>query len=176
MSQSRPCFGAEEFGFASAALVASGCIAMRVCHLNTCPVGIATQDPKLREKFEGRPEHVVNFMMFIADELREHMAALGFRTLDEMVGHVECLDANEAIQHWKARNIDLSQILHQPDVGPDEPLHCVELQDHGLDGALDNQLIELAQEALEHRKPVEIHLPVQRQSHRGYNALGGSVA
>ena len=101
--------GAEEFGFASAALVASGCIMMRVCHLNTCPVGIATQDPVLREKFEGKPEHVVNFMMFIADELREYMAQLGFRTVAEMVGHVECLDANEAIAHWKARNVDLSE-------------------------------------------------------------------
>ena len=101
--------GAEEFGFASAALVASGCIMMRVCHLNTCPVGIATQDPELRKKFEGKPEHVVNFMMFIAEELREYMAQLGFRTVDEMVGHVECLDANEAIEHWKARNVDLER-------------------------------------------------------------------
>ena len=100
--------GAEEFGFASAALVASGCIMMRVCHLNTCPVGVATQDPELRKKFEGKPEHVVNLMMFIAEEVREYMAQLGFRTVDEMVGHVECLDANEAIEHWKARNIDLS--------------------------------------------------------------------
>ena len=103
--------GAEEFGFASAALVASGCIMMRVCHLNTCPVGIATQDPVLREKFEGKPEHVVNFMMFIASELREYMAQLGFRTVDEMVGHVECLDTNDAIKHWKASNVDLSAIL-----------------------------------------------------------------
>ena len=110
--------GAEEFGFASAALVASGCIMMRVCHLNTCPVGIATQDPVLREKFAGKPEHVVNFMMFIADELREYMAQLGFRTVAEMVGHVECLDANEAIAHWKARNVDLANILRRPDVGP----------------------------------------------------------
>ncbi|HVN28837.1 MAG TPA: glutamate synthase large subunit, partial [Candidatus Binataceae bacterium] len=120
--------GAEEFGFASAALVASGCIMMRVCHLNTCPVGIATQDPELRKKFEGKPEHVVNFMMFIADELREYMAQLGFRTLDEMIGHVEYLDADEAISHWKARNVDLAKILHKPDVGPDEPLHCIETQ------------------------------------------------
>ena len=92
---------------------------MRVCHLNTCPVGIATQDPVLREKFSGKPEHVVNFMMFIADELREYMAQLGFRTVAEMVGHVECLDANEAIAHWKARNVDLSNILRRPDAGPD---------------------------------------------------------
>ena len=118
--------GAEEFGFASAALVASGCIMMRVCHLNTCPVGIATQDPELRKKFEGKPEHVVNFMMFIASELREYMAQLGFRTVDEMVGHVECLDTNEAIKHWKASNIDLSQILYKPVVGPDVALHNIQ--------------------------------------------------
>src|ERR1019366_7772234 len=136
--------GAEEFGFASAALVASGCIMMRVCHLNTCPVGIATQDPVLRAKFSGKPEHVVNFMMFIADELREYMAQLGFRTVAEMVSHVACLDANEAIAHWKARNVDLANILLRPDVGPDEPLHGVGLQDHCLGAALDAQIIELA--------------------------------
>jgi glutamate synthase domain-containing protein 2/glutamate synthase domain-containing protein 1/glutamate synthase domain-containing protein 3 len=153
--------GAEEFGFASAALVASGCIMMRVCHLNTCPVGIATQDPELRKRFEGQPEHVVNFMTFIAEELREYMAQLGFRTVDEMVGHVECLDGDEAIQHWKARHIDLSPILCRVDSAPDEPLHCVETQDHGLDRALDRQLIEQCREALEHKKPVEVHLPVR---------------
>jgi glutamate synthase domain-containing protein 2/glutamate synthase domain-containing protein 1/glutamate synthase domain-containing protein 3 len=168
--------GAEEFGFASAALVASGCIMMRVCHLNTCPVGIATQDPELRKKFEGKPEHVVNFMIFVADELREYMAALGFRTLAEMVGHVECLDANEAIQHWKARNLDLTQILHKPAVGPDEPLHCVETQDHGLEAALDNQLIELAKEAIAHRKPVEIHLPVRNVNRTVATMLSAEVS
>jgi glutamate synthase (NADPH/NADH) large chain len=168
--------GAEEFGFASAALVASGCIMMRVCHLNTCPVGIATQDPVLREKFAGKPEHVVNFMMFIADELREYMAQLGFRTVAEMVGHVECLDANEAIAHWKARNVDLANILRRPDVGPDEPLHCVELQDHGLDKALDNQIIELAKDALEHRKPVEIHLPIRNVNRTVSTMLSAEVS
>jgi glutamate synthase (NADPH) large chain len=162
--------GAEEFGFASAALVASGCIMMRVCHLNTCPVGVATQDPVLRKKFEGRPEHVVNFMMFIADELREHMAQLGFRTVAEMVGHVECLDANEAIEHWKARNVDLGKILYRPMVDANEPLHCVEKQDHGLDAALDNQLIELSRDALEHRKAVEIRLPI-----RNVNRTAGTM-
>jgi len=168
--------GAEEFGFASAALVASGCIMMRVCHLNTCPVGIATQDPVLREKFAGKPEHVVNFMMFIADELREYMAQLGFRTVAEMVGHVECLDANEAIAHWKARNVDLANILRRPDVGPDEPLHCVELQDHGLDKALDNQIIELAKDALEHREPVEIHLPIRNVNRTVSTMLSAEVS
>ncbi|HXN84449.1 MAG TPA: glutamate synthase-related protein, partial [Candidatus Binataceae bacterium] len=162
--------GAEEFGFASAALVASGCIMMRVCHLNTCPVGIATQDPELRKKFEGKPEHVVNLMMFLASELREYMAQLGFRTVDEMVGHVECLDTNEAIKHWKASNIDLSQILYKPIVGPEVALHNIQTQDHGLDKALDVQLIELAKDALEHRKPVEIHLPI-RNSNRTVGTL-----
>ena len=168
--------GAEEFGFASAALVASGCIMMRVCHLNTCPVGIATQDPVLREKFAGKPEHVVNFMMFIADELREYMAQLGFRTVADMVGHVECLDANEAIAHWKARNVDLANILRRPDVPPEEPLHCVELQDHGLDAALDNQIIELAKDALEQRKPVEIHLPIKNVNRTVSTMLSAEVS
>jgi glutamate synthase (NADPH/NADH) large chain len=168
--------GAEEFGFASAALVASGCIMMRVCHLNTCPVGIATQDPELRKKFEGKPEHVVNLMMFIADELREYMAALGFRTVAEMVGHVECLETNEAIGHWKARNVDLSRILHKPEVADDEPLCAVESQDHGLEKALDNQLLELSRDALEHRRPVEIHLPIRNVNRTAATMLSAEVS
>jgi glutamate synthase (NADPH) large chain len=168
--------GAEEYGFASAALVASGCIMMRVCHLNTCPVGVATQDPELRKKFEGKPEHVVNLMMFIAEEMREYMAQLGFRSVAEMVGHVECLDANEAIQHWKARNIDLSRILHRPLVGPDEPLHCIEKQDHGIEHALDQQLLELCADALEHRKPVEINLPIRNVNRTVGTILSSEVS
>ncbi len=168
--------GAEEFGFASAALVASGCIMMRVCHLNTCPVGIATQDPELRKKFEGKPEHVVNMMMFIAEEVREHMAQLGFRTIDEMVGRVECLDANEAIEHWKARHVDLSSILHKPDVPADWPLHRVEPQDHGLDKALDQQLIEVCKDALEHKKPVEVHLPIRNVNRTVGTMLSAEVS
>jgi glutamate synthase domain-containing protein 2/glutamate synthase domain-containing protein 1/glutamate synthase domain-containing protein 3 len=168
--------GAEEFGFASAALVASGCIMMRVCHLNTCPVGIATQDPELRKKFEGKPEHVVNFMMFIAEELREYMAQLGFRTLADMVGHVECLDSNDAIKHWKARNVDLTAILTKPNVPADWPLHCVEKQDHGLDKALDRQLVELCKEALDHRKPVELHLPIRNVNRTAATILSSEVS
>ena len=168
--------GAEEYGFASAALVASGCIMMRVCHLNTCPVGVATQNPELRKKFEGKPEHVVNLMMFIAEEMREYMAQLGFRSVAEMVGHVECLDGNEAIQHWKARNIDLSRILHRPPVGPDEPLHCVEKQDHGIEHALDQQLLELCAETLEHRKPVEINLPIRNVNRTFGTILSSEVS
>ncbi len=162
--------GAEEFGFATGALIASGCVMMRVCHLNTCPVGIATQNPELRKKFAGRPEHVVNFMMFIAEELREYMAELGFRTVDEMIGRVECLDVNGAIRHWKARKVDLSRILHKSEAPPETAIHCVQRQDHGLDRALDNRLIELARDALEHRRPVEIHLPI-RNSNRAVGTM-----
>ncbi len=168
--------GADEFGFATAALVASGCIMMRVCHLNTCPVGIATQDPVLRAKFEGKPEHVVNFMMFIAQELREYMAQLGFRTLDEMVGRVECLDADGAVEHWKARHIDLSALLHKPDVGPEVALHNIEPQDHGLEKALDRQIVELCKDALENKKPVEVHLPVRNVNRTVGTILSSEVS
>jgi glutamate synthase (ferredoxin) len=153
--------GAEEYGFASAALVASGCIMMRVCHLNTCPVGIATQDPVLRKKFAGTPEHVVNFMMFVAEELREVMAELGFRTIDEMVGRVDKLEAREAISHWKARGLDLTEILHRPEVPEWIPIHCTQPQDHGLERALDNELLERCRPALEAKTPVELTLPIR---------------
>jgi len=149
---------------------------MRVCHLNTCPVGIATQDPVLRKKFEGKPEHVVNFMLFIAEEMRELMAELGFRTVDEMVGRVDRLDAREAVEHWKARGIDLTQILHKPEVPPEVATHCVTPQDHGLARALDNQLIELAREALESRKPVEISLPIRNINRTVCTMLSAEVS
>jgi glutamate synthase domain-containing protein 2/glutamate synthase domain-containing protein 3 len=168
--------GAEEYGFASSALVASGCIMMRVCHLNTCPVGIATQDPKLRKKFEGKPEHVVNYMMFLAEEVREYMAELGFRTIDEMVGAVDRLDAREAIEHWKASGIDLTQILHKPEVPADIATHCVTTQDHGLAGALDNQLIELARPALEQGTAVEIALPIRNINRTATTMLSAEVS
>jgi glutamate synthase domain-containing protein 3 len=168
--------GAEEFGFATVALIASGCIMMRVCHLNTCPVGIATQDAKLRKKFAGKPEHVVNFMTFVAEEVREIMAELGFRTLDEMVGRVDMLDAIEAIEHWKAEGLDLSQILHKPDVEPGVAIHCVESQDHGLDKALDNKLIELAQPALERRERVDIEMPIRNVNRTVCTMLSAEVS
>jgi glutamate synthase domain-containing protein 2/glutamate synthase domain-containing protein 1/glutamate synthase domain-containing protein 3 len=168
--------GAEEYGFASAALVASGCIMMRVCHLNTCPVGIATQDPVLRKKFEGKPEHVVHFMMFIAEEVRELMAQLGFRTINEMVGRVDRLDVRDAIDHWKAKGLDLSQILHRPEVPEHVATYRVQAQDHGLDKALDKQLIELAKEALEHRKPVEISMPVRNINRTVCTMLSAEVS
>jgi len=168
--------GAEEYGFASAALIASGCIMMRVCHLNTCPVGIATQDPALRKKFEGKPEHVVNMMMFIAEEMREIMAELGFRTVDEMVGRVDALDASDAIDHWKAKGVDLSQVLHKPDVPSSVAIRCVASQDHGLDKALDNQLIELARPALERKEPVEIELPIRNVNRTVCTMLSAEIS
>jgi glutamate synthase domain-containing protein 2/glutamate synthase domain-containing protein 1/glutamate synthase domain-containing protein 3 len=153
--------GAEEFGFGTAALVSSGCILMRVCHLNTCPVGVATQDPELRKRFKGQPEHVINFMMFIAEELREIMAQLGFRKLEDMVGRVELLEPRAAIDHWKAKGVDLSAVLHKPEVPADWPLHCIEAQDHGIALVLDRQLIERAKLALEQRQRVELEMPIR---------------
>src|SRR5207244_815978 len=153
--------GAEEFGFATSALIVSGCIMMRVCHLNTCPVGVATQDPVLREKFNGKPEYVVNYFRMIAEEVRELMAQLGFRTLSEMVGRIDRLDVRKAIDHWKARKLDLSAIFHMPEVGPKVQKCCVQAQDHAIDKALDNLLIELAKDALDSKQPVEMRLPIR---------------
>ncbi|MBC52914.1 MAG: glutamate synthase large subunit [Gammaproteobacteria bacterium] len=153
--------GAEEFGFATAPLVTLGCIMMRKCHLNTCPVGIATQDPALRKKFKGQPEHVVNYLFMVAEELREIMAKLGIRTLNEMVGRVDLLQSNIAIDHWKAKGLDLSKILAPAKaVFPNTGTYQTMAQDHGLDKALDNQLIELAAPALEKGEKVDIELPV----------------
>jgi len=168
--------GAEEYGFASAALVASGCIMMRVCHLNTCPVGIATQDPVLRKKFEGKPEHVVNFMLFIAEELREIMADLGFRTLDEMVGRVDMLHVRDVSGHWKARGVNLKQILATPEVDARIPRRCVQPQDHGLEKALDNRIIELARPALERREPVEFALPITNRNRTACTMLSAEIS
>ncbi len=140
--------GAEEFGFATAPLVVSGCIMMRVCHLDTCPVGVATQNPELRKKFSGKPEFVVNFFEFIAEEVREHLAALGFRSIQEAIGHVDMLDVHQAVEHWKARGLDLSPILAPPVNKYDQTLYCSRPQDHGLDKALDRQLIADARDVL----------------------------
>jgi len=140
--------GAEEFGFATAPLVASGCIMMRVCHLNTCPVGIATQNPELRKKFNGKPEHVVNYMYFVAQELREIMAQLGFRTVNEMVGQVAKLDHNKAIEHYKAQGLDLTPILHQMQTPVGVDIYHTEAQDHGLGKSIDFDIIEQAHPAL----------------------------
>ncbi|WP_370096588.1 glutamate synthase large subunit [Streptacidiphilus sp. MAP12-20] len=165
--------GAEEFGFATAPLVVSGCIMMRVCHLDTCPVGVATQNPVLRERFSGKPEFVVNFFEFIAEEVREILAELGFRTIQEAVGHAELIDASEAIDHWKASGLDIAPLLHVPDTG--SSLYQTTEQDHGLDKALDNQLIELAHDALEHGESVKIQLPVRNVNRTVGTMLGHEV-
>jgi glutamate synthase (ferredoxin) len=153
--------GAEEYGFATAPLVSVGCLMMRVCQKNTCPVGVATQDPELRKNFTGTPEHVVNFMRFIAMEMREIMAACGFRTINEMVGHVECLDTAEATNHWKAKGVDLTGIFHRPDVVDRVGTYCQIAQDHGLTQALDNtHLLSLCRPAIERGEKVHIELPI----------------
>ena len=163
--------GAEEFGFATAPLVVLGCIMMRVCHLNTCPVGVATQDPKLRARFTGNPDHVVNFMRFIAQELREIMAKLGFRTLEEMVGRTDKLVPWKAIEHWKARGLDLTPILHRPEVGPEVGRFRQQAQDHGIDKSLDNTvLLKLCAPAIERGEKVVASLPV-----RNVNRVVGTI-
>ena len=142
--------GAEEFGFASAPLVVSGCIMMRVCHLDTCPVGVATQNPELRKKYSGKPEFVVNFFEFIAEEVRELLAELGFRSIADAIGHAEYLDTDAAVAHWKTAGLDLSPILHVPAFDEaTQDRHCTKSQDHGLDRSLDVRLIEAAAPALE---------------------------
>ncbi|MDA8572956.1 glutamate synthase large subunit [Flavobacteriaceae bacterium] len=156
--------GAEEFGFATAPLVASGCIMMRACHLNTCPVGIATQNPELRKKFKGKPEHVVNFMYFVAQELREIMAKLGFRTVDEMVGKVEKLDRNSAIEHYKSRGIDLTPILHKVEVDDHVDILNTETQDHQLERALDFKIIDKAHPALFRKEPTVLDLKINNEN------------
>ncbi|WP_042423410.1 glutamate synthase large subunit [Streptacidiphilus anmyonensis] len=165
--------GAEEFGFATAPLVVSGCIMMRVCHLDTCPVGVATQNPVLRERFSGKPEFVVNFFEFIAEEVREILAELGFRSIEEAVGHAEFIDATDAVDHWKASGLDIAPLLHVPDTG--SALHQTTQQDHGLDKALDNQLIELAEDALERGNAVKIQLPVRNVNRTVGTMLGYEV-
>jgi len=164
--------GAEEFGFATAPLVVSGCVMMRVCHLNTCPVGIATQDPELRKKFTGRPEFVENFFRFIAQEVRELMAQLGFRTIDEMIGRTDRLDLRRALDHWKAAGVDLSRLLAQPDMPPSVARRRVRAQDHGLEHALDHELIRQAAPALERGHLVDLYLPI-RNVHRAVGTMLG---
>ncbi len=168
--------GAEEFGCASAPLVASGCIMMRKCHLNTCPVGVATQDPVLRKKFAGKPEYVINFFYFVAQELREIMAELGFRTVTEMIGRSDMLDVTDAVDHWKARGLNFSSIFYKPQVPSHIATHRVTSQDHGLEWALDNQLIELSREALEYQKPVQLDLPIRNTNRTVGTTLSGEIA
>ena len=169
--------GAEEFGFSIAPLITLGCIMMRVCHLNTCPVGIATQDPELRKKFAGQPEHVENFFRFVAQETREWMAQLGFRTMDEMIGRVDRLDVKKAVDHWKARGLDFSQILYRPDAGPEVAIRHVCEQDHGLEASLDvTTILPLCREALESKKAVDIILPIRNVNRTVGTILGSEVS
>ncbi|HVV12897.1 glutamate synthase large subunit [Amycolatopsis sp.] len=167
--------GAEEFGFATAPLVVSGCIMMRVCHLDTCPVGVATQNPKLREKFSGKAEYVVNFFEFIAQEVREYLAQLGFRSIAEAVGHAELLDKRRAIQHWKAAGLDLAPVFHVPELAPRAARHQIVAQDHGLDKALDNTLIQLAEGALSSGDRVKLELPVRNVNRTVGTMLGSEL-
>jgi glutamate synthase (NADPH) large chain len=168
--------GAEEFGFATTPLIAMGCVMMRKCHLNTCSVGIATQDPVLRRRFQGQPEHVINFFFFIAQQVRQYMAELGFRSVDEMIGRADMLDVAPAVDHWKARGLDYSAILYEPPVPLRVARRCVHPQDHGLDQALDHQLVEHSLDALLSLNSVEIHLPV-RNIHRSVGTiLSGQIA
>ncbi len=168
--------GAEEYGFSTAPLITVGCIMMRKCHLNTCPVGIATQDPRLRAKFTGQPEHVINYFFFIAEHLRQIMAKLGFRTVNEMIGRTDKLKASAATDHWKAKGINLEQVLHTPDVPMRVGRRCTMSQDHGLDQSLDKKLIEHAKDAIESRTPVEFKLPIKNVHRTVGTMLSGEIA
>ncbi|GAB6052628.1 glutamate synthase large subunit [Magnetospira thiophila] len=168
--------GADEFGFATVALIAEGCIMMRKCHLNTCPVGVATQDPELRKKFLGQPEHVISYFMFVAEEVRKYMAQMGFRRFEEMIGRSDMLNMRQAIDHWKARGLDYSRILTLPNVGPEVARFNCETQDHGLDKQLDNRLIAEAKAALESRTAVQISSPIKNTDRSVGAMLSGRVA
>lgn len=168
--------GADEFGFATAPLIASGCIMMRKCHLNTCPVGVATQDPVLRKRFKGLPEHIVNYFFFVAGEVREIMAELGFRTMDEMTGRVDALDRNTAINHWKANGLDLTRLFHQPEVDADVATRHVELQQHPIHDILDRHLIDQAQSALKGAEPVTIETTIASSDRTAGAMLSGEIA
>ena len=168
--------GADEVGFATAPLVVEGCIMMRKCHLNTCPVGVATQDPVLRAKFSGKPEHVVNYFFFIAEEVRQIMAQLGIATFDELIGRADLLDKSRALAHWKAKGLDFSKIFHVPESAVDEPRYQVDVQDHGLAGALDHKLIAQARTALEKGEKVSFISPVKNRNRTVGTMLSGEVA
>jgi glutamate synthase (NADPH/NADH) large chain len=168
--------GADEFGFSTAPLIAAGCVMMRKCHLNTCPVGIATQDPVLRRRFTGQPEHIINYFFFVAEEVRELMARLGFRRFDEMIGRVDRLDTAPAVAHWKARGIDLSRLLHQVPAKPGVAIRNCERQNHHLERALDNELIALARPALERGERVRIERPIRNVNRTVGAMLSGELA
>jgi glutamate synthase (NADPH) large chain len=168
--------GADEFGFATAPLVVEGCIMMRKCHLNTCPVGVATQDPELRKRFTGQPEHVVNYFFFVAEEVRELMAQIGIRKFNDLIGRTDLLDMQEGIEHWKASGLDFSKIFHQPKLSADVSRRHNEAQEHGLEHALDNKIIELAKPALENGEKVIIDLPISNTNRTVGTMLSNQVA
>ncbi|MCB2100949.1 MAG: glutamate synthase subunit alpha, partial [Rhodobacterales bacterium] len=168
--------GADEFGFATAALISEGCIMMRKCHLNTCPVGVATQDPDLRKRFTGEPEHVVNFFTYLANEVRELMAKMGFRTIAEMIGRSDRLGTRRAIDHWKAKGLDFTDLLTKPDAPEGVAVRNCESQDHGLDKALDNKLIELCRDTIDGGDPVRLSLPIRNINRTVGAMLSGRVA
>ena len=168
--------GAEEFGMATAPLITMGCIMLRKCHLNTCSVGIATQDPELRKKFAGKPEMLINYFFFVAEEFRQIMAEMGFRTVNEMIGRMDRLDTRKAIDHWKVQGLDFSRLLKMPEVPDDVATYCCEPQDHGLDRALDNQIIELCRDAIEFQSPIELDLPISNANRTVGTTLSYNVA
>ena len=168
--------GADEFGFATAPLIAAGCIMMRKCHLNTCPVGVATQDPELRKRFTGQPEHVINFFFFVAEEVREIMASLGFSRIEQLIGRSDLLDSRKAVSHWKAKGLDFSRLFHKPQAAPEVATRNTESQHHGLEAVLDRKLIELAMPALLHRKPVLIDATVRNIDRTVGAMLSGELA
>ena len=168
--------GADEFGFATAPLIAAGCIMMRKCHLNTCPVGVATQDPELRKRFTGQPEHVINDFFFVAEELRQIMAGMGFRTVEEMIGRADRIDISRMHRHWKARGIDLSRLMHMPTLHEGTPLHNTETQDHGLGAAMDNTIIADCKQAIEAKIPVQLDYQVRNVNRTVGAMLSGEIA
>lgn len=167
--------GADEFGFSTAPLIAAGCIMMRKCHLNTCPVGVATQDPVLRKRFKGTPEHVINYFFYVAEEVRELLAEMGYRTIDEIIGDTDLLEKQPMIEHWKARGLDFSRMFHKPDA-PKEQTFWTQRQEHPIDDVLDRRLIELAAEALETKQPVKIEQPIRNVDRSAGAMLSGAVA
>src|SRR5205807_7997506 len=168
--------GADEFGFATAPLIAAGCIMMRKCHLNTCPVGVATQDPVLRKRFVGQPEHVINYFFFVAEEVRELMATMGYRTFDEMIGQMQMLDKRNVIEHWKAKGLDFSKLFHKPEAPANVNIYNCEPQDHKIHEILDRKLIAQAQGALERGTPMRIAMPIRNTDCAVGAMLSGEVA
>ena len=168
--------GAEEFGMATAPLIAMGCIMLRKCHLNTCSVGIATQDPELRKRFAGQPEHVISYFFFLAEELRQIMAEMGFRTINDMVGRMDRLDTRQAIEHWKAKGLDFSRLLKMPDVPDNIATYCCETQDHGLEKALDNRLVEMCRDSIDSGAPIELEMPISNANRTVGTTLSYEIA